>query len=571
VSRVDPEMTRRLQLSACVVSLACGWALLSACASAASFVPQAEIPGYGGTGFGQGDGDVSLSADGNTALVGDNNGGAWVFTRSGSTWSEQASLHPPYASQDQWGHSAALSADGNTAIVGGGLNGYTGRATVFIRSGSTWTEQTTLNASGSGSTEHSGFGFSVSISADGNTALIGGPYQGPANQAGAAWVFTRTEGRWTQFGAPMLRGGGEITSSGISTQAEFGARVTLSGDGRIALVGAEGDNESRGAAWLFEHVGGQWLERGKITAADEFGSQRFGHALALSANGDVALIGGEDAMWLFERAGNTWVERGARLRSSEDPVTNPGHFGWSVALSADGNTAVTGASALGERNGGAAWILRRSGATWEQQRINDPNGERTREVSFGDNVAISGVGTTALISAPGEWTRMPAGGGAAWAFVGPPWSAPNAASGGSSKSTQPVLTHVTQSHRRWRERASVPKRLRHASIPVGTTFSFTLNEPAVVVVAFTQRVNGRPVKGACVTRTRRTPRKPACTRRLTRGSLAVAERAGRQRIRFDGRLRRGERLPPGNYNAVIAATSAGLSSSGERLSFAIVR
>jgi hypothetical protein len=553
--------------------LACAWALLCE-SSFAAFVPQAEIPGYGGTGFGQGSGDVSLSGDGNTALIGDNNQlGAWIFTRSGAAWREQAAFHSSGGHQEGWGQSTALSADANTAIVGSGLNGWPGRATVFTSSGATWREEATLTASGSGAGEGSGFGWSVAVSGDGNTALVGSPFQGPEKQEGAAWVLSRSAGRWSQPAVAMLRGAGEISASASSfTQAQFGAHVALSADGRIALVGAAGDNESRGAVWMFERAGSRWLERGKVTTADELGPQQFGQSVSLSANGDVALIGGAGAAWVFERAGTSWVQRGPRLRTSEDPYTSEGQFGWTVALSADGNTAVTGAHGVGEKFGGAAWVLRRSGTSWTQQRLNDPNGERTRGVNFGYNVAVSGDGTTVLVSAPGEWTGTPAGGGAAWVFVGPPWSGAEGrlVSGGPSvpNASPLALSAVSQSHRRWRERPRGKKSSSRRSTPIGTSFSFTLNQPGRVRLVFAQ-VIGRTRRHGCRIE-RRGGR--SCGRALLRGALTMTASAGTNRFAFDGGLLRGRRLPPGDYSLTLIATNAaGERSAPARLSFTIVR
>jgi hypothetical protein len=553
--------------------LVCGLALPAA-SSFATFVPQAEIPGYGGTGFGQGSGDVSLSGDGNTALVADSNQlGAWTFTRSGSAWREQAAFHSSGGHQEGWGNSTALSGDGNTAMVGSGVNGWPGRATVFSRSGAIWTEQTVLGATSSGGGEGSGFGWSVAVSGDGNTALVGSPFQGPERQEGAAWVFTRSEGRWSQPAVAVLRGAGEISAAASSfTQAQFGAHVALSADGRIALVGAAGDNESRGAAWVFERSGPQWIERGKLTTSDEFGSQRFGNSVALSANGNVALIGGAGAAWVFERAGDAWLQRGPRLRTAEDPETAEGHFGWTVAMSADGNTAVTGAHGVGEKFGGAAWVLRRSGTSWTQQRLSDPNGERTRGINFGYNVAISGDGTTLLISAPGEWTGTPAGGGAAWVFVGPPWS-PNEGlpSGGpvATGTAALVLTGMSQSHSRWRERLRGTTTSHRASVPLGTTFSFSLNQPARVRFAFTQVLGGRKAGRRCDLGKKRGRR---CELLIARGALVLAAHAGMNAVRFSGSLRRGRSLPPGTYRmAVIATNAAGQRTPPATLAFTIVR
>src|SRR5262249_4817359 len=153
---------------------------------------------------------VALSADGSTLIVGGpddatGKGAAWVFTRSGGGWSAQGSklVAPGGSNGDQFGSSVARSADGNTASVGvpGGNSG-TGAAWVFVRNGLTWTSQQKLVGTG---TALGNQGTAVSLSGDGNTALIGGPLDGGG--LGGAWVFTRSNGTWTQQGQKLGPGG----------------------------------------------------------------------------------------------------------------------------------------------------------------------------------------------------------------------------------------------------------------------------------------------------------------------------------------------------------------------------
>jgi hypothetical protein len=169
---------------------------------------------------------VSLSADGNTAIVGGNNdnaetGAAWVYTRSGGAWNQQAKLiatdSVPPADQ---GFSVSLSADGNTAIVGApGDNDHTGAAWVYTRSGGAWSQQAKLV--GTGAIGQADQGISVSLSADGNTAIVGG--SSDDNSVGAAWVYTRSGGTWSQQ-QPKLLGTGAIGP------AQQGDSVSLSAD-----------------------------------------------------------------------------------------------------------------------------------------------------------------------------------------------------------------------------------------------------------------------------------------------------------------------------------------------------
>ena len=192
---------------------------------------------------------MALSSDGNTALIGglgDNGevGAAWVFTRSGETWTQQGAklTGSGEVGVGRFGVDVALSSDGNTALIGGYAdNASVGAAWVFTRSGSTWTQQG-AKLTGSGEIGNGQFGRSVALSSDGNTALIGGGIDN--SLVGAAWVFTRSGETWTQQGE-------KLTGSGASGKAQFGSSVALSSDGHTALIGGDEDKFAVGAAWVF--------------------------------------------------------------------------------------------------------------------------------------------------------------------------------------------------------------------------------------------------------------------------------------------------------------------------------
>jgi CSLREA domain-containing protein len=148
-----------------------------------------------------------------------------------------------------------------------------------------------------------------------------------------------------------------------------------------------------------------------------------------------------------------------------------------------------------------------------------------------------------------------------------------AAGGGSApadaKAKAPTLSAVYQSHSRWRlghKLASVSG----AHAPVGTVFSFTLDQPATVTLGFTQSVRGRRVKGRCVAPIVSNRARRPCRRTVTRGTLVLAGRAGSNRVSFQGRVSARKKLVPGAYTVLIAATGAGGHSKTQRLSFTIV-
>ncbi len=288
---------------------------------------------------------VALSADGDTALVGaPRNGGfagaAWVFTREGSTWTQQG---PKLTSGEvgeescvgeaecAFGRSVALSADGNTALVGAPRStAGSGAVWVFTRSGSTWAQFGEKLRSGNEAGGRAGFGHSVALSADGDTALVGAPREG--RDAGAAWAFTRT-------GGGFVADGGALTAPDEPGIGYFGASVTLSANGGTALIGAPGEDGYSGAAWTFAHSEGGWEAQGQLTGGSEaLGAAHFGSSVALSGEGSTALIGarGDDegvgAAWVFTRDGASWLQQGSKLTGQGELET--GQFGYSVALSA---------------------------------------------------------------------------------------------------------------------------------------------------------------------------------------------------------------------------------------------
>src|ERR1043165_516689 len=242
------------------------------------------------------------------------------------------------------GASIAIAADGNTAIAGvPGDNTQVGAAWIYIRINGVWQQQGNKLV-GSLAVGKALQGASVSISTDGNTAIFGG--YGDNSNAGAAWVFTRTNGTWTQQGSKLV-------GTGATGSAYQGYSVALSGDGNTALVGGFADNAGAGATWVFTRDNGVWSQQGqKLVGTGAVGTSAVnqGSAVALSADGNTALIGGYHdandansiglgAVWVFTRSGTTWTQQGNKLVGTG--ITGPGATqGESVALSADGNTAL---------------------------------------------------------------------------------------------------------------------------------------------------------------------------------------------------------------------------------------
>ncbi|HKC23429.1 MAG TPA: hypothetical protein VKF32_01735, partial [Thermoanaerobaculia bacterium] len=182
------------------------------------------------------------------------------------------------------GISVALSADGNTAIVGGSYDdSRVGAAWVFTRSAGTWTQQGTKLV-GSSTSAVRDQGYSVALSSDGSTAILGGVSDDSGT--GAAWVFTRSAGIWTQQG-------GKLVGTGAVGHANQGWSVAVSSDGSNAIVGGGSDDSGVGAAWVFTRSAGIWSQQGvKLGGQDRVGAPAQGRSVALSSDGSTAIVGG---------------------------------------------------------------------------------------------------------------------------------------------------------------------------------------------------------------------------------------------------------------------------------------
>jgi hypothetical protein len=384
----------------------------------AQFTQQgAKLVGTGAVGNPYQATSSAVSRNGNTLIVGGYNdggglGAAWVFTRSGANWSQQGNklVGTGAVGSANQGKSVVISADGNTAIVGGsGDNGGAGAAWIFTRNGSTWSQQGS-KLIGTGAVGSANQGYSVAISADGNTALVGG--LGDNGSIGAAWVFTRSGGTWSQQGSKLVGTGW----AGFPSQ---GWSVALSSDGNTALVGGYFDNGATGAVWVFTRSGGSWTQQGSKlvgTGAVGFGYQ--GYSVALSGDGSTAILGGfgdngnRGASWIFTRSGGTWSQQGSKLTGND--VVGNANQGLSVSLSTDGSTALVGGPA-DNGNAGAVWIFNRSGNSWLQQGNKLIGAGATGAAYQGRSVALSADAKTIVLGG----YQDNGGVGATWVFAQP--------------------------------------------------------------------------------------------------------------------------------------------------------
>ena len=414
---------------------------------------------------------VALSANGTTLAVGaygeaGNTGAVYVFTRTGSTWSQQARITAPGGeANDYFGNAVALSADGNTLAIGAdgesgdqtgtfavmppsnNLASSSGAVYVYSRSGSTWSQQAFIKASNTFAFDL--FGAFVALSADGNTLAVGaynesGDLTGVHGDAafassGAAFVFSRTGTSWAQQGY--------IKAANAGAGDFFGIYLSLSGSGDTLAVGAffersasaatpaDDSLQDAGAAYVFQRTAGVWAQQAYLKAPSPLALDRFGVAVVLSGDGNTLAVGmdgdssdhtgvyvvpparnslalNSGAVFVYTRAGGTWQSQ-AYLKASN--TRTPHRFGNNLAMSSDGNTLAVPSyrdnSAATGFNGnqadttaadaGAVLVFRRTAGTWAQQAyVKAPNtgsGDR-----FGGRVALSGDGNTLAVGASTE-------------------------------------------------------------------------------------------------------------------------------------------------------------------------
>ncbi|MBT3362749.1 MAG: hypothetical protein HN929_03190 [Chloroflexi bacterium] len=374
--------------------------------------------GDGATGdsFGQ-----SVAVSGDTMVVGawgdddlgTNAGSAYVYTRSGTTWTQQAKLQSSDGMwDDKFGYSVAIS--GDTLVVGAYADDedtYTlnsGSVYIFTRSGTTWTEQAKLTDSEGAANDY--FGYSVAIDDD---TLVIGTYgdddDAYSENSGSVFIYTRSSNIWTQQV--------KLTASDGEQADYFGYSVAISDD--TVAIGTHGDDDgafASGAAYVFTRSGTTWTQQAKILASDPKANHKFGVSVAISGDNIVVGAWGDDdnggisgAVYGFTRSGTTWTQQ-AKI-TADDGVTND-YFGLSVALSDD--TLVAGAwgvdnTATTTFDTGSTYVFTRSGTTWIQQpKILASDGSSNSR--FGLSVAVSG--DTVVVGALGDNSNT----GAAYVF-----------------------------------------------------------------------------------------------------------------------------------------------------------
>jgi uncharacterized delta-60 repeat protein len=395
--------------------------------------PAVKLVGTSAVSFAWQGAAVAISADGNTAIVGGpqdqfSRGAAWVWTRTvrilGTpglpqvVWAQQGPKLVGLGAQGsvvQQGAAVALSADGNTAVVGGpNDNDGLGAAWIWTRNGGEWTPQgpKLVGPGAIGSTV--GQGAAVAISADGNTVLIGAPYDDTG--VGAVWVWTRTGTSWTP--------GPKLIAAGAVGPAWQGISVALSADGNTAVVGGRADDNWMGAAWVWRRSGQGWTQDGpKLVGSGGIGPfVEQGSSVSVSGDGQTVLVGAfadnnfTGAAWVWTRGAAAWIQQGPKLvgwRALSGSSVG-GYQGLSVSLSTDGNRAVVGGR-NDDLQTGAAWLWTRRNGVWSARgpKLVAPTAIGAAEQ--GSSVGMSGDGSIVIVGGPFDDGTV----GAAWIFSAP--------------------------------------------------------------------------------------------------------------------------------------------------------
>jgi len=322
------------------------------------------------------------------------------------------------AAYDYFGSDIEINSDATYAIIGSdrdtqGTGTNKGAAYVYTRSGSTWTEQAKLIASDTQYNDY--FGCSVSISEDGMYAIAGafnedGGAGDPTSRAGAAYIYVRSGSSWSQQA--------KLIPSNVGANYDFGWAVSMSGDGTYVLVGAKADASTvsgGGAVYVFTRSGSTWTQQTKLEASDLQSSDGFGWDIEVNSDATYAIIasrledggpgdpsGNVGAAYIFTRSGSTWTEQ-ARLNPSIPNGVGAGQVN-SVSMNSDCSTVVLGASYHASSistYAGLAYIFTRSGSTWTEQAVLEaPDGGD--DDAFGLKISMSSNGNYVAISAYGE-------------------------------------------------------------------------------------------------------------------------------------------------------------------------
>ena len=328
---------------------------------------------------------VSVAISGTSAVVGTSGaayaGRAYVFAKSASGWTQVAELKgSDTVAADRFGASVAIS--GTTVVVGAYDHAKAaGRAYVFAKTASGWTQVAELKGSDTVADDY--FGWSVAVS--GTTAVVGAV--GHAKYMGRAYVFTKTPSGWNQTA--------ELEGSDIVAQNGFGTSVAVLGT--TAIVGAEGYAKGTGRAYVFTETASGWKRVFVLKGSDTVTGDNFGTSVAISPT--TAIVGAygradnAGRAYVFAKDAALWKQT-AELRGSD--TTTGDYFGISTAIS--GTSVVVGAYDHA-KDAGRAYVFAKTASGWKET-AELKGSDTVAEDYFGSSVAVSG--TTAVTGSYGQ-------------------------------------------------------------------------------------------------------------------------------------------------------------------------
>jgi hypothetical protein len=327
-------------------------------------------------------------------------GCAYIFYKNNYVWQQQAKLiASDGAANDFFGTSVGIS--GDYAIIGSpyntvGFNPNQGSAYIFFRSGTTWVQQAKIIAADG--TPNCRFGTSVSISGD--NAVVGAPYStvGFNPNQGAAYIFSRSGSVWPQQQ--------KLTASDGAPNDQFGNNVSISG--LYVAVGADDDdigaNTDQGSVWIYgPFLGINWTTLAKLTASDGASFDYFGSAISIS--GDYIIIGAwganalHGAAYIFMSVFGIWSSGQAyQAKLNSANAANETGFGFSVSMS--GDIAIVGMTGnQSQQLPASVYVFKRSGTNWSVARKVEEEAGLPSDL-FGLRLGIDGYNI--IISASGR-------------------------------------------------------------------------------------------------------------------------------------------------------------------------
>ena len=354
-----------------------------------------------------------VDIDGDYAVVGARgNKAVYVYYYNGSTWSEQQKIQQT-AFGSNFGH--AVSIVGDTLLVGSnntdGSNADGTKAYVYTRSGTTWSLQQKVDPSQALENDFFGYQKTMKLDKSNNNQFIAGAYTEDETNSdeGAVYIFNRSGSSWTETQ--------RIVPSDKATNSKFGVSAAIAGD--YAIFGGNGScyvYYKSGGTWSQQQKIANPYAAGNghsgptnavnFAADGEISINDAGDTIAVGARGQFNLPG---YVFIFTRSNTTWSLEQA-LRASD--YANDDFFGWSCQLDSTGNILVVGAKGLG--TGGKAYVFTRSGSTWSQQ-ANVQASDTASNWEFGEGIGISGEDGRVIVGAR-QYNSSASGQGAAYIF-----------------------------------------------------------------------------------------------------------------------------------------------------------